>query len=38
MQERLGHVSISITGDTYGYLTEKEKGNTANKFAEALNL
>ena len=38
IQERLGHASISITGDTYGHLTEKEKENTANKFAEALNL
>lgn len=38
IQERLGHASISITGDTYGHLTEKAKENTANKFAEALNL
>lgn len=38
IQERLGHASISITGDTYGHLTEKAKENTANKFAEALSL
>ncbi len=38
IQERLGHASIRITGDTYGHLTEKAKENTANKFAEALNL
>ena len=39
IQERLGgHASISITGDTHGHLTEKAKENTANKFAEALNL
>lgn len=38
IQERLGYASISITGDTYGHLTEKAKENTANKFAEALSL
>ncbi|UQZ98753.1 tyrosine-type recombinase/integrase [Enterococcus casseliflavus] len=38
IQEHLGHASMSITGDTYGHLTEKAKENTANKFAEALNL
>lgn len=38
ISERLGHAGIEITGNTYGHLTEKAKENTANKFAEALNL
>ncbi|SPT61283.1 Integrase [Aerococcus viridans] len=38
ISERLCHAGIEITGNTYGHLTEKAKENTANKFAEALNL